>query len=362
MRATSQLVHCGRDAARRADDARVESLLIHGGAGRCARARRCRIMRSARGRALSRALDAGSAVLQRAAARSTRSKRPRACSRMIPASTPAAAACSPPKDSRARRRDHGRAQPAGRRGCRSRTTRAPISLARAADGAAARTSSFRTRRRSISRASAGFEQVDNDCFVTGRAAPPARRDCWRQGGVRREVKYGTVGAVAVDRNGHVAAATSTGGLTAKRWGRIGDSPLIGAGTYADDRSAAVSATGSGEYFIRAVAGAPARRAHPAWRRSRFRRRSTPCFSRHQRAWRHRRADRRIAVTAKRPGASRRRRCIVALPTPRRAASRSTAMRTSGRAIGPAAIRSRPPRLAAPRREIARPLPGSPGRR
>jgi beta-aspartyl-peptidase (threonine type) len=57
----------------------------------------------------------------------------------------------------------------------------------------------------------------------------------------------------VDESGHVAAATSTGGLTAKRWGRIGDSPLIGAGTYADDRSAAVSATGSGEYFIRAVA-------------------------------------------------------------------------------------------------------------
>jgi L-asparaginase / beta-aspartyl-peptidase len=67
------------------------------------------------------------------------------------------------------------------------------------------------------------------------------------------VKYGTVGATAVDTSGHVAAATSTGGLTAKQWGRIGDSPLIGAGTYADDRSAAVSATGSGEYFIRAVA-------------------------------------------------------------------------------------------------------------
>jgi beta-aspartyl-peptidase (threonine type) len=54
----------------------------------------------------------------------------------------------------------------------------------------------------------------------------------------------------VDEAGHVAAATSTGGLTAKRWGRIGDSPLIGAGTYADDRAAAVSCTGSGEHFIR----------------------------------------------------------------------------------------------------------------
>lgn len=67
-----------------------------------------------------------------------------------------------------------------------------------------------------------------------------------------DLKYGTVGAVAVDRNGHVAAATSTGGLTGKRWARIGDSPLIGCGTYADDRSGAVSCTGAGEYFIRAT--------------------------------------------------------------------------------------------------------------
>ncbi|HEY0112577.1 MAG TPA: isoaspartyl peptidase/L-asparaginase [Allosphingosinicella sp.] len=67
-----------------------------------------------------------------------------------------------------------------------------------------------------------------------------------------ELKYGTIGAVAVDVNGHVAAATSTGGLTGKRWGRIGDTPLIGSGTYADDRAGAVSATGAGEYFIRAA--------------------------------------------------------------------------------------------------------------
>jgi beta-aspartyl-peptidase (threonine type) len=66
-----------------------------------------------------------------------------------------------------------------------------------------------------------------------------------------DLKYGTVGAVAVDVHGHVAAATSTGGITGKRWSRIGDSPMIGAGTYADDRTAAVSCTGSGEYFIRA---------------------------------------------------------------------------------------------------------------
>jgi L-asparaginase / beta-aspartyl-peptidase len=63
-------------------------------------------------------------------------------------------------------------------------------------------------------------------------------------------KFGTVGAVAVDIRGDVAAATSTGGTTAKRWGRVGDSPIIGAGTYASNDSCAVSATGAGEYFIR----------------------------------------------------------------------------------------------------------------
>ena len=58
--------------------------------------------------------------------------------------------------------------------------------------------------------------------------------------------------VAIDARGNVAAATSTGGITAKRWGRVGDSPLIGAGTYADNATCAVSATGRGEYFMRKV--------------------------------------------------------------------------------------------------------------
>jgi len=71
--------------------------------------------------------------------------------------------------------------------------------------------------------------------------------------VEEDIAYfGTVGAVACDQAGNLAAATSTGGLTNKRWGRIGDSPIIGAGTYADNATCAVSATGSGEYFIRAV--------------------------------------------------------------------------------------------------------------
>ena len=68
-----------------------------------------------------------------------------------------------------------------------------------------------------------------------------------------EGKRGTVGAVACDAFGHVAAATSTGGVTGKRWGRAGDSPLIGAGTYASDAACAVSCTGAGEYFIRLTA-------------------------------------------------------------------------------------------------------------
>ncbi len=68
----------------------------------------------------------------------------------------------------------------------------------------------------------------------------------------RESLMGTVGAVALDAAGNLAAATSTGGMTAKRWGRVGDSPVIGAGTYAANDCCAVSATGHGEYFIRAT--------------------------------------------------------------------------------------------------------------
>jgi beta-aspartyl-peptidase (threonine type) len=72
-------------------------------------------------------------------------------------------------------------------------------------------------------------------------------------GDKMDEKRGTVGAVALDRHGNLAAGTSTGGLTNKRFGRVGDSPIIGAGTYADNRSVAVSATGTGEMFIRTCA-------------------------------------------------------------------------------------------------------------
>jgi beta-aspartyl-peptidase (threonine type) len=98
----------------------------------------------------------------------------------------------------------------------------------------------------------GLEQAGPEWFATPERLRQleelkARQVSWFD----VDLKYGTVGAVALDSEGHLAAGTSTGGLTGKRWGRIGDSPVIGAGNYADDRSCAVSATGAGEYFIRA---------------------------------------------------------------------------------------------------------------
>jgi beta-aspartyl-peptidase (threonine type) len=82
---------------------------------------------------------------------------------------------------------------------------------------------------------------------TAGSAPTAQNGPTRPGSVH---EWGTVGAVALDRNGNLAAGTSTGGMTGKRPGRVGDSPIIGAGTYADNATCAVSATGHGEYFIR----------------------------------------------------------------------------------------------------------------
>jgi beta-aspartyl-peptidase (threonine type) len=70
--------------------------------------------------------------------------------------------------------------------------------------------------------------------------------------VKKDSKFGTVGAVALDQHGNIAAATSTGGMTNKKWGRVGDSPMIGAGNYANNKTCAVSCTGSGEFFIRGV--------------------------------------------------------------------------------------------------------------
>ena len=129
-------------------------------------------------------------------------------------------------------------------------TRHPISLARKVKEASPHVFLIGAGADTFSREQ-GLEQVDPSWFAT----PERRRQldelkARRVGWFDVDMKYGTVGAVARDAKGHVAAATSTGGVTGKRWGRVGDSPLIGAGTYADDRACAVSATGSGEYFIR----------------------------------------------------------------------------------------------------------------
>jgi beta-aspartyl-peptidase (threonine type) len=89
---------------------------------------------------------------------------------------------------------------------------------------------------------AGLPRIDNAALITPRAR--ARFEA------ERLATHGTVGVVAVDQHGHVAAGTSTGGTSSKKRGRVGDSPLIGCGTYADDRWGAVSCTGVGEYIIR----------------------------------------------------------------------------------------------------------------
>lgn len=92
----------------------------------------------------------------------------------------------------------------------------------------------------------GVPRVENSWFSTPRRR--AMLDEWRR--ARPTSPAGTVGAVAMDQHGDLAAATSTGGMTGKMPGRVGDTPIIGAGTYADNRSAAVSCTGTGEQFIR----------------------------------------------------------------------------------------------------------------
>ena len=101
--------------------------------------------------------------------------------------------------------------------------------------------------------SQGLTMVDNRYFTTPRRVEALElfrakyEDKKAQDG---DEKLGTVGVVVLDAAGNLAAGTSTGGMTGKRWGRIGDSPLIGSGTFADNRSCAVSATGHGEFFIR----------------------------------------------------------------------------------------------------------------
>jgi len=111
----------------------------------------------------------------------------------------------------------------------------------------------------------GIEMVDSSYFFTEKRMNQLKK---LQGKEKTELdhtaflikneliddhKYGTVGAVAIDKSGNIAAGTSTGGMTNKKYGRIGDVPIIGAGTYANNLTCGISATGTGEYFIRTVA-------------------------------------------------------------------------------------------------------------
>lgn len=102
----------------------------------------------------------------------------------------------------------------------------------------------------------GFDLVEESYFSTEYRRQQLERARAKQTSSNElpppEFRLGTVGAVALDRQGNIAAGTSTGGMTNKRFGRIGDVPIIGAGTYADNDTCAVSATGHGEYFIRSV--------------------------------------------------------------------------------------------------------------
>lgn len=98
----------------------------------------------------------------------------------------------------------------------------------------------------------GLEPVPNDHFTTERRRRELDLLLQGQKAPGREALMGTVGAVALDAQGNLAAATSTGGMTGKKWGRVGDSPVIGAGTYAANDCCAVSATGHGEFFLRAL--------------------------------------------------------------------------------------------------------------
>jgi beta-aspartyl-peptidase (threonine type) len=132
-------------------------------------------------------------------------------------------------------------------------TKNPISLARAIMEKSRHVMLAREGADQFSREQ-GLEQVDPEYFRTELRWQQLLD--WRRDNAKildPTHLRGTVGAVALDVHGHVAAATSTGGMTGKRWARIGDSPVIGAGTYAADGTCAVSATGSGEYFIRASA-------------------------------------------------------------------------------------------------------------
>tara|TARA_X000000950_G_scaffold140696_1_gene174584 strand:+ start:327 stop:1292 length:966 start_codon:yes stop_codon:yes gene_type:complete len=98
--------------------------------------------------------------------------------------------------------------------------------------------------------SKGFKLIDNNNFITNRRLKSLKNIKKRES--NDDNKFGTVGCVAIDKNGNITSGTSTGGMTNKKWNRIGDVPIIGAGTYANNQTCGISSTGWGEYFIRNV--------------------------------------------------------------------------------------------------------------
>jgi beta-aspartyl-peptidase (threonine type) len=133
------------------------------------------------------------------------------------------------------------------------TVRSPIKLARAVMERSPHVMLAGTGAEQFADSLPDIERVPNNWFDTER-----RLKQWREAQAKKQAGivapgsyFGTVGVVALDAQGHIAAGTSTGGMTDKRWGRVGDSPIIGAGTWADARCG-VSGTGWGEYFIRAA--------------------------------------------------------------------------------------------------------------
>ena len=96
----------------------------------------------------------------------------------------------------------------------------------------------------------GLEIVDSSYFFTEKRWNYLQKILQKEKAMTQEDRHGTVGCVAMDKNGNLVAGTSTGGMTNKKYGRIGDSPVIGAGTYANNKACAVSCTGHGEFFIR----------------------------------------------------------------------------------------------------------------
>ncbi len=227
------------------------SLAIHGGAGVIERARLTPAKDAEIRAALNRALDAGSAVL---ASNGTAVDAVEAAVKVLEddpnfnAGRGAVFTWEGTNELDAAIMD-GRTRAAGAVAGVT-ATRHPISLARAVMERSGHVFLAGAGADAFSRET-GLEQAPAAWFAT-----PERRQQLDALKARKlssydvDRKYGTVGAVARDAAGHVAAATSTGGITGKRWGRIGDAPVIGAGTYADDRACAVSATGAGEYFIR----------------------------------------------------------------------------------------------------------------